>query len=89
MIVIDPMLATGRSLIDALKTLARNGEPAHIHIACVIATPEGLQYVANNLKPIGVPYTIWSFSVDERLDERFYIVPGLGDAGDLSFGNKI
>jgi uracil phosphoribosyltransferase len=89
MIVIDPMLATGRSLIDSLKTLSKNGKPAHIHVACMIATPEGLQYVGNNLKPIGIPYTIWSFNVDERLDERFYIVPGLGDAGDLSFGNKI
>ena len=89
MIVIDPMLATGRSLIDSLKTLSKNGKPSHLHVACVIATPEGLKYVNDTLQQSGTPFTIWSFAVDERLDERFYIVPGLGDAGDLSFGNKI
>ncbi len=89
MILVDPMLATGRSLIDALKTLSKNGKPAHLHIACAIATPEGLSYVNNNLETTGIPFSIWSFAVDERLDERSYIVPGLGDAGDLSFGNKI
>lgn len=89
MIVIDPMLATGRSLVDSLKTLSKNGRPSHLHVACIIATPEGLKYVNDTLKSSGTPFTIWSFAIDERLDERFYIVPGLGDAGDLSFGNKI
>jgi uracil phosphoribosyltransferase len=86
-ILIDPMLATGRSLVDAVKVLVERGAaPSHMHIACLVASPEGLKFLKENLK---TPYSIWSFAVDEKLDERFYIVPGLGDAGDLSFGNKI
>ena len=85
-IVIDPMLATGKSAIDAVNALCRNGLPSHLHLACMVAAPEGLKYVTERLS---VPNTIWSFAVDEKLDERSYIVPGLGDAGDLSFGNRI
>lgn len=88
-ILIDPMLATGRSAIDAVDLICNRSRPAHIHLACMVAAPEGLEYVTENVKRIGVPATIWSFAVDERLDERYYIVPGLGDAGDLSFGNRI
>ena len=89
LIVIDPMLATGRSVIDAVKLICTKKTPAHIHLACMVAAPEGLKYATENLKALGIPFTIWSCAVDERLDERFYIVPGLGDAGDLSFGNRI
>jgi uracil phosphoribosyltransferase len=88
-IVIDPMLATGRSVVDAVNLICGKGRPAHIHLACMVAAPEGLNYASENLKRTGVPVTIWSWAVDDRLDERFYIVPGLGDAGDLSFGNRI
>lgn len=85
-IVIDPMLATGKSAIDAVNALCRHGLPSHLHLACMLAAPEGLKYASERLS---MPNTIWTFAVDEKLDERFYIVPGLGDAGDLSFGNKI
>lgn len=88
-ILIDPMLATGRSAVDAMDLICKKGRPDHIHLACMVAAPEGLKYVSENLQRMSVPNTIWSFAVDERLDERYYIVPGLGDAGDLSFGNRI
>lgn len=89
LILIDPMLATGRSAIDAVNLLTKNTRPAHLHLACMVAAPEGLQYAKESLQRSGTPFTIWSFAVDEKLDERSYIVPGLGDAGDLSFGNRI
>ncbi|MEJ0034415.1 MAG: uracil phosphoribosyltransferase [Bacteroidota bacterium] len=89
LLLIDPMLATGRSAVDAINLLSKNARPSHIHLACMVAAPEGLQYAKDSLQGTGIPFTIWSFSVDEKLDERFYIVPGLGDAGDLSFGNRI
>lgn len=85
-ILIDPMLATGKSFIRSVNALLNRGTPAHIHLASLIASPEGIQHVNENLK---IPFTIWTFSVDEKLDDRFYIVPGLGDAGDLSFGTKL
>ncbi len=85
-ILIDPMLATGKSFIRSVNALMNRGKPSHIHLASLIASPEGVQHVKENLK---IPFTIWTFSVDEKLDSRFYIVPGLGDAGDLSFGNKL
>lgn len=88
LIMIDPMLATGRSVIDAITLICKKSRPAHIHLACMVAAPEGLKYASESLQRNGVPFTIWSCAVDERLDERFYIVPGLGDAGDLSFGNR-
>jgi uracil phosphoribosyltransferase len=88
-IMVDPMLATGRSAIDAVEVVCKKSRPAHIHMACMVAAPEGLRYTSGKLRSSGVPFTIWSCAVDERLDERFYIVPGLGDAGDLSFGNRI
>lgn len=85
-ILVDPMLATGKSFIRSINALMKHGKPAHIHLASLIASPEGIDYIKANLK---TAFTIWTFSVDEKLDNRFYIVPGLGDAGDLSFGNKI
>lgn len=85
-ILIDPMLATGKSFIRSVNELLTHGVPEHIHIASLIASPEGIEYIKENLK---LPFTIWTFSVDEKLDTRFYIVPGLGDAGDLSFGEKL
>lgn len=85
-ILIDPMLATGKSVIRSVQELQRHGNPAHIHVAVLIAAPEGIQFVQNN---INCPATIWTFAVDEKLDHRSYIVPGLGDAGDLSFGEKL
>lgn len=85
-ILIDPMLATGKSFIRSVNELLSHGTPHHLHIASLIASPEGVQYLRQNL---AIPFTIWTFSLDEKLDTRFYIVPGLGDAGDLSFGEKL
>lgn len=84
-VLIDPMLATGKSFVRSIHALMKYGNPAHIHLATLIASPEGIDYVKANLK---TPFTLWTFSVDEKLDSRFYIVPGLGDAGDLSYGMK-
>jgi uracil phosphoribosyltransferase len=85
-ILVDPMLATGKSFVRSVSALATHGRPSHLHIASLIASPEGIRYVQENLN---VPHTIWTFAVDEKLDSQFYIVPGLGDAGDLSFGDKM
>ncbi len=85
-ILIDPMLASGRSVIDTISQLTAHGMPAHIHFASVVAAPEGIRYVQNHCS---FNHTIWTFAVDEKLNSRYYIVPGLGDAGDLSFGSKV
>ncbi len=82
-IIVDPMLATGRSLTDAVEQLMKRGKPAHVHIASVVASPEGIQHVHNILT---TPHTIWTYAIDEKLNSMYYIVPGLGDAGDLSLG---
>lgn len=85
-ILIDPMLATGRSVIDSVNALSRNGKPAHLHIASLVAAPEGIKHLEQNLH---LSYTLWTCAVDEKLNAQYYIVPGLGDAGDLSFGDKL
>lgn len=86
MILTDPMLATGKSLMESIDTLSKNGTPKHIHIAAGFAAPEGIKFIKDNLS---IPHSFWIGSMDERLNEQFYIVPGLGDAGDLAFGPKI
>lgn len=82
-ILIDPMLATGRSIVDSIDLLLSKGKPSHLYIVSVVAAPEGLQHVKEN---VNVPYSLWTCAVDDKLDSSYYIVPGLGDAGDLSFG---
>lgn len=84
-ILVDTMLATGRSIADAVTSLISRGKPRQVYLASVIAAPEGIRYLKKNIK---LPATLWTFSIDEKLNSRFYIVPGLGDAGDLSFGPK-
>lgn len=84
-ILIDPMLATGKSIVDAQTVLFKRGTPSHLHIASVVSAPEGLRHLKSELK---IPYSLWTGAVDEKLNSSFYIVPGLGDAGDLSFGIK-
>lgn len=85
-VLIDPMLATGRSVLDAQKLLLKRGTPSHIYIVSVVAAPEGIRLLKDNLSS---PYSLWTCAVDEKLNASFYIVPGLGDAGDLSYGTKI
>ncbi|MEO5601056.1 MAG: uracil phosphoribosyltransferase [Cyclobacteriaceae bacterium] len=84
-ILMDPMLATGRSLLDAVKILTAKDTPDHICIVSVVASPEGLLLLQENLT---LPFSLWTCAVDEKLNSTFYIVPGLGDAGDLSYGVK-
>jgi uracil phosphoribosyltransferase len=85
-ILIDPMLATGRSVMDSINAICRNGTPAHVHVVCLVAAPEGIDHLKENLK---IPFSLWTCAVDIKLNHQFYIVPGLGDAGDLSYGNKV
>ena len=85
-IIIDPMLATGKSVIRAVEAIMKRGTPSHLYIAALVAAPEGISYVKENLK---VPHSIYTCAVDENLNHQFYIVPGLGDAGDLSYGVKL
>lgn len=87
LLLVDPMLATGSSLVITYRELLKQGScPAHTHIASVIASQQGADYVAKEL--VGEPFTLWTAALDEGLTEKFYIDPGLGDAGDLAFGNK-
>jgi uracil phosphoribosyltransferase len=79
------MLATGQSSTAALKTLLKHGMPKAIHLVAAFAAPEGVQYLAEQ---ISSPYSLWLGTLDKRLNELSYIVPGLGDAGDLAFGEK-
>lgn len=83
--LIDPMLATGRSLVDAHKLLLRKGTPRHVYIVSLVAAPEGIELVR---KSLSASYSLWTCAIDEKLNSSYYIVPGLGDAGDLSFGRK-
>ncbi len=85
-IVTDPMLASGKSMQLAYEALLTKGKPAHVHFASVISSVSGIEYLQDNIKESN--YTIWSAAVDEELTDKSYIVPGLGDAGDLAYGQK-
>ena len=88
LLLVDPMLATGSSLVLAYNALCeRGGQPAHTHVAAVIASEQGVEYVEKNMPKRTT--TIWCAAVDEELTSRAYIVPGIGDAGDLAYGEKI
>ncbi len=87
LILADPMLATGTSLVLAYEALiAKGGEPAHTHVASIIASEQGVDYVSRHLPSRKT--TLWLGAVDAELTSRSYIVPGIGDAGDLAFGEK-
>ena len=86
LILCDPMLATGSSIVMTYKALLSRGIPKHTHIVTLIASADGLEYAKKNF-PENV--TIWCGAVDEELTAKSYIVPGLGDAGDLAYGTKI
>ncbi len=84
LILMDPMLATGRSLEKVYHALFRFGMPAQTHIAAVIASREGVEFVRSRMPEC----RLWLGAVDDSLNEYSYIVPGLGDAGDLAYGPK-
>ena len=87
LIIIDPMLATGSSLDSSYQTLLQRGNPSRIHVACVIASRQGIE-AACKIFPEDKTI-IWAADIDPYLDDKSYIVPGLGDAGDLAYGEKI
>ena len=86
LIICDPMLATGGSMAASIEALLKTGKPRKIHIACVIATPEGLDVVKQVLPEDS---TIWCAAIDPGMNANKYIVPGFGDAGDLCYGEKL
>lgn len=85
LILCDPMLATGNSMVLSYQALLQHGTPAHTHVVSVIASTQGLVHVKSNMPE---NTTIWLGAIDEELTAEAYIVPGLGDAGDLAFGSK-
>lgn len=85
-ILCDPMLATGSSMLLAWKALLARGTPAHTHVVAVISSRVGVEFLQDNLPP---ECTIWVAAIDPELNARAYIVPGLGDAGDLCYGDKV
>ncbi len=86
LILADPMLATGKSLVAVYEALQRYDQPKEIHIVAVIGAPEGIDTIA---RAFPENTTLWIADIDERLNEKGYIIPGLGDAGDLAFGTKL
>lgn len=85
LILVDPMLATGKSLALTYKQMLRFGTPAAVHIAAVIAAPEGVAHIRQQIPEAH----LWLAALDDHLNAHSYIVPGLGDAGDLAYGAKM
>ena len=86
LILIDPMLATGQSMVAVFEKLLLTETPKEIHIAVVIAAPEGIAFLQKHLPS---NCHLWVAALDEKLNEKNYIIPGLGDAGDLAYGSKL
>lgn len=86
LLLVDPMLATGKSLVAVLNKLHLEHRPKEIHIAVTIAVPEGIAYLQENIPE---NCHLWVAALDEKLNDKNYIIPGLGDAGDLAYGEKL
>ena len=86
LIIVDPMLATGGSMVAAYQALLKTGKPASVHIASVIGTPEGVEMLKNNLPE---DTSLWCAAIDPGMNEQKYSVPGFGDCGDLCYGEKL
>ncbi len=86
LIIVDPMLATGGSMVASIEALQKTGKPRKIHICCVIATPEGLEMIQ---KFVSDDTTVWCAAIDPGMNAQKYIVPGFGDCGDLCYGEKL
>ncbi|MBD5187048.1 MAG: uracil phosphoribosyltransferase [Bacteroidales bacterium] len=85
LILVDPMLATGSSMELGYRAMLKKGTPAHIHVASVIASRAGIDYVKDKFPE---NTTIWTAAIDDEINAHSYIIPGLGDAGDLAYGEK-
>jgi uracil phosphoribosyltransferase len=86
LIIVDPMLATGGSMVAAYEALLKTGKPHQVHIASVIGTPEGVDMLKNS---VAEDTTLWCAAIDPGMNEHKYIVPGFGDCGDLCYGEKL
>lgn len=86
LIIVDPMLATGGSMAASYEALIKTGKPKKVHIACVIAAPEGIETVRQTVPE---DTTLWAAAIDPGMNEHKYIVPGFGDCGDLCYGEKL
>lgn len=86
LLLADPMLATGQSLVAVLQEITKHSSPKEIHLICIIASKEGIDFVEKNFPE---NTTLWIADIDDDLNNFGYIIPGLGDAGDLSFGTKL
>lgn len=86
-ILSDPMLASGKSMEIGYQALFSKGTPKHVHMVAIISSQQGVDYIIENIKAENV--TLWLGAVDEEMTQKSYIVPGLGDAGDLAYGEKI
>lgn len=87
LILSDPMLATGSSMLLTYKQLLESGKPKHTHIVTIIACAQGVDYLNRHMTE--EDYTLWVAAIDDELTAQSYIVPGLGDAGDLAYGSKL
>lgn len=88
LVIADPMLATGMSMEASYLSLLKHGKPHHTHLCCTIGTPQAVEYLRKALND-SPDVTLWCAAIDPVLNEKKYIVPGLGDAGDLCFGEKL
>jgi uracil phosphoribosyltransferase len=86
LILADPMLATGQSIVSVFESLKNHGTPKEIYLACVIGSTEAIDLIK---KHFPATTKLWIATVDDKLNDKGYIVPGLGDAGDLAFGKKL
>lgn len=86
LLIVDPMLATGLSMEVGYNALLSHGTPKKVHLACIFATPQAIAYLSETMP---ADTTLWCAVIDPELNEKKYIVPGLGDAGDLCFGEKL
>ncbi len=86
LLLVDPMLATGASILAVYKSILKFGTPKSIHILSILGSKDGCNYLSNTLPET---CTLWIGDIDNKLNEKKYIIPGLGDAGDLAYGNKI
>lgn len=86
LVIVDPMLATGGSMAAAYEAMLKTGTPRAVHIACVIAAPEGIEVLR---QAVPEDTTLWCAAIDAGMNEHKYIVPGFGDCGDLCFGVKL
>jgi uracil phosphoribosyltransferase len=86
-ILTDPMLASGKSMEIGYEALFSKGIPSHVHLVSIIASQQGVDYIINTINAQNV--TLWVGAIDEEMTPKSYIVPGLGDAGDLAYGEKI